>query len=207
MKDAGRQISGGIVDELQIFVFNLGADRKILGRDQDVLSRTGTLRVAGLEILVNHRTDKGANRQGDESDHEEPITVHCFSSKTLVAKIRPANRHPRPTAQTRPAVVAQARETFSWASCPNTGQSFYAKSCGRTCKPLHRRTYRYPCYCAIELATEENTLFAFPPISRIVPTTMTRITASMTAYSAMSWPSSPRQSFRRMSFISNLLRV
>lgn len=41
-----------------------------------------------------------------------------------------------------------------------------------------------------ELATLENTLFAFPPISRIVPTTITRITASITAYSAMSWPSS-----------------
>jgi len=41
-----------------------------------------------------------------------------------------------------------------------------------------------------ELATLENTLFAFPPINRIVPTTITRITASITAYSAMSWPSS-----------------
>src|SRR5580692_6503675 len=41
-----------------------------------------------------------------------------------------------------------------------------------------------------ELATLENTLFAFPPISRIVPTTITSITASITAYSAMSWPSS-----------------
>ena len=44
-------------------------------------------------------------------------------------------------------------------------------------------------YCTA-LATEENTLLAFDPISRIVPTTMTRITASITAYSAMSWPSS-----------------
>ena len=41
-------------------------------------------------------------------------------------------------------------------------------------------------YWLIELATLENTLFAFPPISRIVPTTITRITASITAYSAMS---------------------
>ena len=41
-------------------------------------------------------------------------------------------------------------------------------------------------YCVIELATEEKTLLAFPPISRIVPTTITRITASMTAYSATS---------------------
>jgi hypothetical protein len=42
----------------------------------------------------------------------------------------------------------------------------------------------------IELATCENTVLAFEPISRIVPTTITRITASITAYSAMSWPSS-----------------
>jgi len=51
-------------------------------------------------------------------------------------------------------------------------------------------------YCVSELAVAENTLFAFPPISRIVPTTITRITASITAYSAMSWPSSCDQSLR-----------
>src|SRR4249919_3853232 len=45
-------------------------------------------------------------------------------------------------------------------------------------------------YCEIELATEEKTLFALAPMRRIVPTTMTRITASMTAYSAISCPSS-----------------
>ena len=38
--------------------------------------------------------------------------------------------------------------------------------------------------------TCENTLLAFDPTSLIVPTTRTRITANMTAYSAMSWPSS-----------------
>jgi hypothetical protein len=36
------------------------------------------------------------------------------------------------------------------------------------------------------LPTLENTLFAFEPMSRTVPTTITRITASITAYSAMS---------------------
>jgi hypothetical protein len=39
-----------------------------------------------------------------------------------------------------------------------------------------------------ELATEENTLLALLPTKRMVPTTMTRMTASITAYSAMSWP-------------------
>ena len=43
-------------------------------------------------------------------------------------------------------------------------------------------------YYCIELAACEKTVFAFEPISRMVPTTMTRITASITAYSAMSWP-------------------
>lgn len=43
------------------------------------------------------------------------------------------------------------------------------------------------------LATLENTLLAFVPINRIVPTTITRITASITAYSAMSWPLSSVQ--------------
>jgi hypothetical protein len=50
-------------------------------------------------------------------------------------------------------------------------------------------------YWPIELATEENTLFELPPINRMVPTTNTRITANITAYSAMSWPLSSDQSF------------
>jgi hypothetical protein len=41
-----------------------------------------------------------------------------------------------------------------------------------------------------ELATDENTLLAFDPIRRIVPTTIARTTASMMAYSAISCPSS-----------------
>jgi len=40
-------------------------------------------------------------------------------------------------------------------------------------------------YCML-LAASEKTLLALEPISRIVPTTSTRITASMTAYSAIS---------------------
>ncbi len=40
------------------------------------------------------------------------------------------------------------------------------------------------------LLTDEKTLLALLPIRRIVPTTITRITASITAYSAISWPSS-----------------
>src|SRR5580700_1871120 len=44
---------------------------------------------------------------------------------------------------------------------------------------------RQGCYWT-ELATCEKTVFAFEPISRIVPTTITRITASITAYSAIS---------------------
>jgi hypothetical protein len=42
------------------------------------------------------------------------------------------------------------------------------------------------CYWLIELAVAENALLAFPPIKRTVPTTMIRITASITAYSAIS---------------------
>jgi hypothetical protein len=46
----------------------------------------------------------------------------------------------------------------------------------------------------IALPTEENTLFALAPIKRTVPTTITRTTASITAYSAISWPRSSDQS-------------
>lgn len=56
-------------------------------------------------------------------------------------------------------------------------------------------------YCPIELAVAENTLFALPPINRSVPTTITKMTASITAYSAISCPSSCDQSLRRKSVI------
>ena len=45
-----------------------------------------------------------------------------------------------------------------------------------------------------EAATLENAVLAFDPIRRTVPTTRTRMTASITAYSAMSCPSSCDQS-------------
>src|SRR5579872_2889287 len=48
-------------------------------------------------------------------------------------------------------------------------------------------------YCS-ELPTCEKTLLAFDPIIRTVPTTITRITANITEYSAISWPSSSFQS-------------
>src|SRR5216683_3830540 len=43
------------------------------------------------------------------------------------------------------------------------------------------------------LPTDEKTLLALEPINRIVPTTITRITASITAYSATSCPCSSCQ--------------
>ena len=57
----------------------------------------------------------------------------------------------------------------------------------------------------IELAADENTLFAFEPTNRIVPTTRTRITANITAYSAMSWPSSSRHRFQNILNMFHLL--
>ena len=44
-------------------------------------------------------------------------------------------------------------------------------------------------YCAIELPTVAKVLVAFDPMSRTVPATSTSMTAIITAYSAMSWPS------------------
>src|SRR3989442_13558544 len=58
-------------------------------------------------------------------------------------------------------------------------------------------------YCT-ELATDEKTLFAFEPTNRMVPTTITRITANITAYSAISWASSPTQAFQRTLTIFHL---
>ena len=45
------------------------------------------------------------------------------------------------------------------------------------------------CYCVIELPTVANVLVALDPMSRTVPATSTSMTAIITAYSAMSWPS------------------
>ena len=46
------------------------------------------------------------------------------------------------------------------------------------------------------LAACEKTVLAFVPIRRIVPTTKTRMTANITAYSAMSWPCSSDHNLR-----------
>jgi len=52
-------------------------------------------------------------------------------------------------------------------------------------------------YYWIELAVLEKTLLAFVPMSLMVPTTSTKITASITAYSAMSWPASSDHRLQR----------
>src|SRR5262249_43285783 len=48
-------------------------------------------------------------------------------------------------------------------------------------------------YAPMELATVENTVLEFDPIMRSVPTTIIRITATITAYSAMSCQSSDQR--------------
>ena len=57
------------------------------------------------------------------------------------------------------------------------------------------------------LAACEKTVFALDPMSRIVPTTMTRIIANITAYSAISWPSSFVQSVRMSEYIDASLEA
>src|SRR5712692_5962116 len=56
----------------------------------------------------------------------------------------------------------------------------------------------------IELAAAEKTLLAIAPMSRSVPTTITRITASITAYSAMSCPSSSTQNLCKQAIMFHL---
>ena len=57
------------------------------------------------------------------------------------------------------------------------------------------------------LATEEKALLAFEPTRRIVPTTNTNITASITAYSAMSCPQSSDQSWGRILICLQFLSI
>src|SRR2546425_7613373 len=64
-------------------------------------------------------------------------------------------------------------------------QDFHAVR-GNTCQARSELcSEKQAVYCT-ELATEEKTLLALLPTRRIVPTTITRITASITAYSAIS---------------------
>jgi hypothetical protein len=56
----------------------------------------------------------------------------------------------------------------------------------------------------MELAAEEKALLAFEPMSRMVPTTSTRMTASITAYSAISCPFSSTQSLRNGAIMLHL---
>jgi len=78
------------------------------------------------------------------------------------------------------------------------------------CLGRRRVDSRWPCcsaFCCywIALAVDENTVLAFEPIKRIVPTTMTRITANITAYSAISWASSSNNTFQKRLIIFHLL--
>jgi len=76
------------------------------------------------------------------------------------------------------------------------------------CRALHgarnNPTFRLLRTYWTELATDEKTLLALEPTNRIVPTTITRITANITAYSAISWASSPTQAFQRTLAIFHL---
>ena len=66
---------------------------------------------------------------------------------------------------------------------------------------IPRPNLLFPVQCLYrsELETLENTLLELELMSRIVPIIITRITASITAYSAMSSASSVRQSTNRLS--------
>src|ERR1035441_4133349 len=66
---------------------------------------------------------------------------------------------------------------------------------------MMRQTGRIPSAYLSTLATLEKALLALEPTSRIVPTTRTRITASITAYSAMSSALSSAQSLRSSNVI------
>src|SRR5271170_797052 len=117
--------------------------------------------------------------------HYWPIAL-AVEENTLLA-FEPIKRTV-PTTRTRITASNTAYSAISW---PFSLDQSWRKTCAISTPPLNRRNNMidillYPGYWAIELATLENTLLAFAPIKRMVPTTITRITASITAYSAMS---------------------
>ena len=93
-------------------------------------------------------------------------TTHRRDNTVSVQSYYPALGSPRPASRSK--ARSDACE-FSHSSL-DPSRAVDSKSC---------------LYCT-ELATCEKTVLAFEPINRIVPTTITRITASITAYSAMS---------------------
>jgi hypothetical protein len=95
-----------------------------------------------------------------------------------------------------PCKPVVSRERKAWS------KSCHKKAILSPVAPTDLRSLDYPlfrpqnpAYCK-ELATLEKALFAFDPINRTVPTTRTRITANITAYSAMSCPDSSDHSLR-----------
>src|ERR1041385_2325586 len=133
---AGRQISGGNLDDLDIVFFNAGADLQVIGRHDHFHSGVAAYTFA-LQVPVDVKTCNEAEPHCQAPNHQQTCAIH----------------------------------------------------------PLASAAVRVPDYCK-ELPTLENTLLALDPIKRMVPTTITRMTASMTAYSAISCPSSSHHSLR-----------
>ncbi|SPF49732.1 hypothetical protein SBA1_940011 [Candidatus Sulfotelmatobacter kueseliae] len=90
------------------------------------------------------------------------------------------------------------RSRYHWKPVVNSKGTTWGKSCHSNLP--FKKSEKMALHCQnrtvywIALATLENALLAFDPIKRTVPTTRTRMTASITAYSAMSCPASSRQS-------------
>jgi len=105
--------------------------------------------------------------------------------RTTCFKIKTARRPERPLVSTkrrRPAYKTVLLSIFVVESHP-------------WAKEIALRFYGF-CSQPMELATCENTVLELDPISRRVPTTIIRITATITAYSAMSCPSSEERSMQ-----------
>ena len=90
--------------------------------------------------------------------------------------------------ETNPHYVSEIREPLNQAPFIKWQPVNYVRMvhhlcCAVRCLAANESLAALQC---IELAADEKTLLAFEPISRIVPTTITRMTASIAAYSAMS---------------------
>src|SRR5207249_5325918 len=109
----------------------------------------------------------------------------------------------------RPQWQWQAGHGVRLAILPRMAESTTPARCGSgVTEPFSlapaRQLCRPPRSYWIELATEEKALLAFEPTSRMVPTTSTRMTASITAYSAISCPLSSIRSLRNDAIMLHL---
>jgi len=130
-------------------------------------------------------------------------SIRHFETSNSTYDIRVAKGHRLPLCPdslcflSRLIANRSARAIDSRSSCVRSRRAASLRMSERCCSSSSLTAHSiFPVPYWIALLTCENMLLAFAPIKWMVPIRTTRITASIIAYSAISWPSSDRKIFR-----------